>query len=149
MFFRPKSRNKLNAQKIKYDGIEFDSMSECYRYQDLKILQMRGEIADLELQVVYDLIPDHYAMVETGEVYKRGSKKGQPKTKRVCIEQGVKYIADFKYTITKTGETVVEDVKGYRDTSAATYKVFVLKRKLMLHIYGIRVVEITGGRGRK
>ena len=40
------------------------------------------------------------------------------------------------------GETVVEDVKGYRDPSSAAYAKFVIKRKLMLERYGIRVKEV-------
>lgn len=142
MFFRPKRRNKLHAQKTTYNGIEFDSAAECRRYQELLMLQKAGKISDLELQVVYDLIPDCYEVVETGEYYVKGDKKGQPKTKRVCIERGVKYIADFKYIDTVTGETVVEDVKGYRDPASASYKVFVLKRKLMLCLHGIKVREV-------
>ena len=142
IFFRPKKQNKLHAQKTTYQGIEFASVRECTRYQELLLLQRAGKISDLELQVVYDLIPDCYEVVETGEYYKTGAKKGQPKTKRVCVERGVRYIADFKYTDTATGETVVEDAKGYRDTASATYKVFVLKRKLMLCIHGIKVREV-------
>ena len=143
MFYRPKKRNKLHAVKTEYNGIEFDSVAECRRYQELLLLLRAEEISELERQVVYDLIPDFYEILETGEVYKAGAKRGQPKTKRVCIERGIKYIADFKYIDNKTGETVVEDVKGYRDTSSATYKVFIIKRKLMLCIHGIRVREVT------
>jgi hypothetical protein len=57
----------------------------------------------------------------------------------VCIERGLYYIADFVY-IDETGHTVVEDVKGYK--GGATYRVFAQKRKLMLEIYGIKVVEV-------
>ena len=52
----------------------------------------------------------------------------------------VVYIADFVYQ--KDGQTVVEDVKGFRDPSSATYAKFVLKRKMMLWIHGIRIKEI-------
>ena len=44
------------------------------------------------------------------------------------------YIADFRY-LDKDGREVVEDVKGVR---TAVYK---LKAKLMIAIYGIRVIE--------
>ena len=50
------------------------------------------------------------------------------------------YIADFVYV--KGGQTVVEDAKGYRDTSSAMYKVFIIKRKLMLWRYGLSVKEV-------
>lgn len=47
---------------------------------------------------------------------------------------------DFVYT--QDGETVVEDVKGYRDPASAGYAKYVIKRKLMLYRYGIRVREV-------
>lgn len=135
-----KSNTKLNNQSITIDGIEFDSKKEGRRYCELKLLQRAGEISNLECQKRYELIPAQYETVETGEYYKVGAKKGQPKTKQVCIEQSVVYIADFVYQ--ENGQTIVEDVKGFRDTSSATYAKFVLKRKMMLWIHGIRIKEI-------
>jgi hypothetical protein len=44
--------------------------------------------------------------------------------------------------VNSVGDTVVEDVKGYRDTSSAIYALFVVKRKLMLWVHGIRVKEV-------
>lgn len=49
-------------------------------------------------------------------------------------ERSCKYIADFVYR--QKGETVVEDAKGYRDP------VYRIKRKLMLHVHGIRIREV-------
>ena len=135
-----KNNTKLNNKSIVIDGIEFQSKKEGNRYAELKLLQRAGEISDLELQKKYELIPAQYEIIETGEYYKAGEKKGQPKTKRVCVEQSIVYIADFVYQ--KNGQTVVEDVKGYRDPSSATYAKFVLKRKMMLWIHGIRIKEI-------
>ena len=57
------------------------------------------------------------------------------------FERAVKYRADFVYK-DKNGETVVEDVKGYRDPSSAGFAKFVLKRKLMLYVHGIRIREV-------
>ena len=57
-----------------------------------------------------------------------------------CVERPLHYIADFVYT--QDGETVVEDVKGYRDPASAGYAKYVIKRKLMLYRYGIRVREV-------
>lgn len=135
-----KNNTKLNNKSIVIDGIEFQSTKEGKRYAELKLLQRAGEISDLEMQKRYELIPAQYETVETGEYYKVGAKKGQPKTKQVCIEQSVVYIADFVYQ--ENGQTVVEDVKGFRDPSSATYAKFVLKRKMMLWIHGIRIIEI-------
>lgn len=132
--------NKLGNRSITIDGIKFDSRREGNRYCELKLLQRAGKISNLELQKRYELIPAHYEEVETGEFYKVGSKKGQPKTKKVCKELAVDYVADFVYE--ENGKTVVEDAKGFRDPSSATYKVFVIKRKLMLWKYGIFVKEV-------
>ena len=45
------------------------------------------------------------------------------------------YVADFTYTDTRTGEHIVEDVKGHRTPE------YIIKKKLMLHLYGIEVTE--------
>lgn len=132
--------NKLGNRKVSFDGVEFASRRECLRYCELKILQRAGKISKLELQKRYELIPAQYEVVETGEIYKVGSKKGQPKTKKVCVEQAVEYVADFVYE--ENGKTVVEDAKGFRDPSSATYKVFVIKRKMMLWKHGIMIKEV-------
>lgn len=138
--WKRKNNKKLNNQSIVIDGIEFDSKKEGNRYCELKLLQRSGQISNLECQKRYELIPAQYETVETGEYYKVGVKKGQPKTKQVCIEQSVVYIADFVYQ--ENGQTVVEDVKGFRDTASATYAKFVLKRKMMLWIHGIKIKEV-------
>lgn len=137
---RKRNYRKLNNQSITIDGIEFQSKKEGRRYSELKLLQRAGQISDLELQKRFELIPAQFETIETGEYYKVGAKKGQPKTKQVCIEQSLVYIADFVYK--ENGQTVVEDVKGFRDTSSATYAKFVIKRKLMLWKYGIRIKEV-------
>ena len=132
--------NKLNNHSITIDGIEFQSKREGNRYCELKLLQRAGKIKNLELQKRYELIPAQYETVETGEYYKIGAKKGQPKTKQVCVEQSLVYIADFVYE--ENGQTIVEDSKGFRDTSSSTYAKFVIKRKLMLWIHGIKIKEV-------
>jgi hypothetical protein len=48
-------------------------------------------------------------------------------------ERAVHYIADFAYR--RAGELVVEDCKGFRTD------VYVIKRKLMLFVHGIAVLE--------
>ena len=133
-------RNKLNNRTITIDGIEFQSIREGQRYSELKLMQRAGIISNLEIQKKYELIPAQYETVETGEYYKQGKKKGQPKTKRVCIEQALSYVADFVYE--ENGNTIVEDSKGFRDPSSAPYAKFVIKRKLMLWIHGIKIREV-------
>lgn len=128
---------KYKNTKCEYDGIVFDSIKEKHRYQELKLLERVGEIKDLQLQKVYELVPAQYETVESGEFYKVGFKKGQPKTKRVCVEKAVTYKADFVYT-TKEGKEVVEDTKS-EVTKTTEY---IIKRKLMLYIHGIKIKEI-------
>lgn len=50
-------------------------------------------------------------------------------------ERKCEYVADFVYTNDK-GNKVVEDAKGVRT------KDYVIKRKLMLQVHGIRIVEV-------
>ena len=104
------------------------------------LLEKAGKITDLQRQVRFNLIPAQYETIETGEFYKIGAKKGHPKTKQVCVEHSVDYIADFVYT--ENGKLTVEDVKGYRNPSTSVYAYFVTKRKLMLYIHGIRIKEV-------
>ena len=125
--------NKYGNKKVTIDGEVFDSKREYYRYMDLKFLERCGAISDLKRQVTYELIPAQRE--KSTKVYKKGRKKGQPIPGKV-IEKAVTYIADFTYTDASTGETVVEDSKGFRT------KEWVIKRKLMLYIHGIKVREV-------
>lgn len=123
---KPKKGNKLHAEKVDMtmpDGtiMHFDSKREARRYMELWLMQRSGEISGLRTQVKYELIPK--------QVHKDGTK-----------EKGIDYVADFVYE--RGGETVVEDSKGFRDTSSAAYRVFVMKRKMMLYFHGITVREV-------
>lgn len=89
------------------------SQKERNRAWELKILERKGIINGLSEQVVFELIPKQDG------------------------EKAVTYIADFTYW--KDGKFIVEDVKGYRKGTA--YQLFVIKRKLMLYRYGIKVKE--------
>lgn len=113
--------SKYNSKKITREGITFDSKKEYERFRVLKSMEKAGKIEDLQRQVEFVLLP---------------SQK-DPITKRV-IERPVKYIVDFTYW--KNGEYIAEDVKGYRGGTA--YAVFVIKRKLMLYMHGIKVREV-------
>ena len=127
-------RNKYQAIKTCVNGINFDSRKEARRYQELLLLQRAGVIQNLRLQEKFLLIPSQYETIETGECYKTGEKKGLPKTKQVCIEQAVVYVADFVYE--ENGKLVVEDTKGIKTTD------YIIKRKLMLYTHGIRIKEV-------
>ena len=54
------------------------------------------------------------------------------------IEKECSYYADFVY-MDRNGTQVVEDTKGYK--KGAAYDLFVIKRKLFLQRYGIRIKE--------
>lgn len=125
--------SKYNSKKVVVNGIEFASQKEGNRYKELLLLERAGKISHLQTQVKYELIPAQY--VDT-IVYSQ--KTNKPKTVKKLVERRTMYIADFVYQ--KDGETIVEDVKGYRQNGA--YTVFVIKRKLMLYKFGIRVKEV-------
>lgn len=123
--------NKYRNTKTIVDGMEFASRKEGSRYQELKLLESCGEISDLRCQEKFVLIP---AQREPDIVGVRGGiKKGK------TIEKECAYIADFTY-YDKDGAFHVEDVKGMKD--GAAYNLFVIKRKLMLFLYGIKIHEI-------
>lgn len=126
--------NKFNAKRYTTpDGKVCDSKKEAERLGELVLMEKAGYISDLRFQVRYQLLAPQYEEVE------RFDKNGQPlKPSRRLVERGVDYIADFVYK--KNGETVVEDVKGYR--KGAAYAVFAIKRKLMLMVHGIKVQEV-------
>lgn len=113
-------KNKYNAEKTAYNGELFDSTKEADRYAELLLMQRAGKIFDLQRQVKFELIPP----------------QERPDGKR---EFPVRYIADFVYK-DSTGRKVAEDVKGYKN--GAAYKMFVVKRKLMLLVHHIAVEEI-------
>lgn len=117
--------SKYNSRKTLIDGIAFDSRKEATRYRELMLLQRAGQISNLRLQVRFELLPAQYA--QTGEVYSKGPRKGQPKRGK-CVESAVVYVADFMYN--ERGRTIVEDTKGMRT------KDYIIKRKLFRWRYG-------------
>lgn len=110
------ARNKYGARRGVVAGKKFDSLAESRRFAELSRLQRLGVITDLRRQVPFELIPAQYD--EEGKI----------------LERAVTYKADFTYE--RDGALVVEDVKGVRT------KDFVIKRKLMLYVHKIKLVEI-------
>lgn len=106
--------HKYKAKKTEYDGIIFDSKKEANRYAELRLLERAGEISGLQRQVNFTLIP---------------SQKIDGKV----VERACTYKADFTYQ--HNGKTVVEDTKGFKTPE------YIIKRKLMLYIHGIRIKE--------
>lgn len=130
----PKRKAKYFSKKVVVDGKTFDSKKEAERYLILSSLEKSGGIRDLRLQVPFVLIPNQYE-----EVTVLSPKRHKEKTVKKLVERKVEYVADFVYT-DENGKTVVEDVKGFKLSTA--YAVFVIKRKLMLWVHGIKVQEV-------
>lgn len=93
-------------------------------------MERAGQIQGLRRQVKYELIPPQY---ETIERYSQKTGK-RLKDAEKLLEYGCYYIADFVYSH-PDGSMVVEDVKGMKTPE------YVIKRKLMLHVHGIRILE--------
>lgn len=103
---------KYRNIKTVVDGITFDSLKESRRYGELKLLEKSGRISGLEVQPAFRIVVNDCL---------------------ICT-----YKADFQYvtdTPHASGQVVVEDVKGMQTP------VYRLKKKLMLAVHGISVVE--------
>lgn len=148
--------------------IKYDSRKEYDRWLELQKEEKEGKILLLERQVEYVLIPEKRQTVfvkdrtvkefhvpgcdiifmkkrDAADYCKeRGLKVSrikavthtEPVYKEVVLEQKAVYTADFVYV--RDGVTVVEDVKSDITRKEADY---VLRRKLMLHVHGIRILE--------
>lgn len=108
--------SKYSNRKIEVDGIVFDSKKEAKVYSELKCLLNANEIKKFERQVTFTLIPSQ-------------------KINGKIVERPVQYKADF-VVHHNDGETAVIDAKGMRTPA------YVIKRKLMLQIHGIRINEV-------
>ena len=93
------------------DGVLHDSRKEAQRWSELQMLEKANLIKNLRRQVKYELIP---------------KQEG---------ERSVTYIADFVYDDVESGQHIVEDSKGMRTPA------YIIKRKLMLYVHGIRILE--------
>lgn len=102
---------KYNNVPTVVDGIRFASKREAKRYGELKLALQAGAIRDLRRQV-------RYPLTVSG------------------VERTTTYIADFVYEDVATGETVVEDAKGFKT------KEYILKAKMVLAQYGITIREV-------
>lgn len=116
---------KYHSRKVVNEEGVFDSRKEYKRWCELKILEKAGKITDLQRQVCIELIP---CIREPDIIGKRGGRK-----RGKVIERKASYIADFSYV--EDGRHIVEDTKGVRT------KDYVLKRKILLWRYGIKVRE--------
>lgn len=107
-----------NKKFVDEEGNKYDSKKEYKRYLELKGKEEKGEISNLQRQVIYQVMPRL-----TDE---NGKFRHHP----------IKYIADFVYTDNLTGKEVVEDAKGMRT------EVYKIKKKLMYWLYKIEINEV-------
>lgn len=87
-----KKGTKYHSRKIEINGISFSSRKEGRRYQELKFMEDKGLISNLELQKRYVIFP------------------------KQKDERKIDYIADFYY-IDEKGNEIVEDTKGMRTST--------------------------------
>lgn len=112
---KPVKPAKYRNQKCESGGIKFDSKREMMRWHDLVRMQERGEISDLERQVVFVLCDP---------VIIGGRKR-----------PALRYVADFVYVRQGDERQTVEDVKG------CVTEGYRIKRHLMA-ARGIEIQEI-------
>ena len=122
--------SKYCSKKITENGETFDSRKEYFRYRELLLLERAGNIMELRRQVRYELVPPQYELIERYSE-KTGLRLNDGKN---LVERGVYYIADFVYRL-PDGSWIVEDVKGMETQE------YIIKRKLMLHVHGIKILE--------
>lgn len=109
-------QSKYKNKKVEYNGIKFDSQKERNYYIKLKLLEEKGKIKDLKLQVKYELQPK----------FQIGNK----------TYQKITYKADFSYISIDDNKLHVVDVKGFKT------KEYLLKKKILAYKYGIEIEEI-------
>lgn len=130
------------AERLTADGkvIKFDSLKEARRYDELVLLQKRGKIRNLKLQVDFTL-QEAYTTPEGQRVrairyradfvYEEPSGHDQP-----IITEAMKGLPDTE--IYMFWREVVEDVKS----PATKTRVYEIKKKLLKERRGITIREI-------
>lgn len=103
--------NKKTLRIVNGERVNFDSLKEASRFDQLYLLAKAKKISSLATQPEFPLME---MQKHNGITYK-----------------SVKYIADFKYV--KNGKTYVEDVKSDGTRKLSTYRV---KIKWFLSLYG-------------
>jgi hypothetical protein len=108
------SRSKYGAVRSRsFDGRSFASKAERDRYHELLQLKAGGEIGELECQPIYHFTIDGQQLAWNG--------------------RRLRYSADFRYLDLRSGERVVEDVKGVLTEATR------IRLALMAAVHGITV----------
>ena len=109
-------RSKYGARKTTIDGIVFDSAKEARRWQELKALELAGEIRYLRRQPAFDLAVN-------------GQSIG-------------KYLADFEYIAPVVNAPIEIWSKVYEDVKGMKTPLYRWKKKHVEAQYGIQIREI-------
>jgi len=112
-----------NVQKIEYAGIKFDSRREYDRYMDLRLMEMAGEVKDIEVHPRFPIVIAGIPIKMRSARYPNG--------------RTLTYVADFRYLDVKSEETIIEDVKMQSGHRTDVYRI---KRALM-EAMGYRIKE--------
>lgn len=108
---------KYHNIKCEHKGIKFDSKKERDYYIILENYEKRGLISELKRQVKFELQPSFKINNET--------------------IRSISYYADFTYI--KDNKLVVVDVKS---PATRKDKVYILKKKLFMYKYKIKIEEV-------
>lgn len=112
----PAKRRRFNNNVSYVDGVRFDSDGELRRYRELQLQQVAGEIYGLRAHLpVYPLLVN-------------GIKASS-------------YTPDATY-YTRDGRFVVEDCKA--KSGVTKTEAYVIRRKLLLALYGLTITEVEG-----
>ena len=107
MVKKPKPSKYKNI-KTSINGTSFDSKGEAQRYGALLLMQKDGIIKDLKRQVKHPIVINN---------------------QKICT-----LIVDYVYTDIKTGNVILEDFKGMKETP-----IFRIKAKLVKAVYGLDI----------
>ncbi|PHA98698.1 hypothetical protein COE79_20625 [Bacillus toyonensis] len=104
------AKPKIRSKEVIYDGIKFDSETECDYY---KYLKTRDDVLKIDVHPEYELIP-------TFTIKSSITKSGKSK------KSAMRFTPDFKVTYSN-GRVEVVDVKGHK---RAINEGFPIRKKL-------------------
>lgn len=112
---------KYGSVKTTHDGIVFDSLKEASYYEQLKLRERAGEVAEIELKPRYPL--HIMALWHSGPIQ---------------IETIGYYELDFAFLELRTGEYKTVDVKSEATRLKVSYRI---KKKIVEVVHGISIDE--------
>lgn len=155
--------SKYHNVQVTVGGRVYASRREADRATVLRLMERAGKISGLQEQVRFEIVPevrtapgmDRYAgwaIVDAELAYQAAARQIREGIQPICpiygtvrtgyhvrgsklLERKAEYVADFVY-FNQDGRMVVEDAKGVRTRE------YILKRKLMLWVYGIAIKEV-------